>query len=256
LPGSFSQIENLKDGNIMFWKLLPWLFYGIIFSTILGIAYFFTAMIYGPKAAIKSLAQALAIIGVLSIVFYVLSPFITPSQRDILWTLLYLALSIISVIVLFLQIRGKRQAASETLLLDLGLDKNGFLILLIGVVFLVSPISSIIDSFETSQFVAKDLLSIVFKVLIGILGVYKGINNTVLTDGGIFSLYGYVNWTNIKSYQWEESKPPLLNLKLAGSWFSLNRSSIIVPQIHRGTVQDLLSQKLAGPENAGRLKNA
>ena len=234
----------------MNWQIYFWAIIGVIFFIAIGIGYLFTAKVYGYKLAIKSFAQSFAFIAIFSTTYYLIFLFIPTSYKSAFWITIYLAISIILIAALYNQIQGRRKIAVENILVDLGLDNNGFWLILTGLLFTMSSISSISDSIATNQLTAVELSHITFKFLAGILGFYIGISKTVITDEGIFSLAGYVKWSNIKSYKWENSKLPILKLKVKGSWFSLNTANINVSDIHRSTVQNLLSQKLSKAENA------
>ena len=233
----------------MFWEILPSLIIGFIFFAIIGIPYAITAKIYGHKLAIKAIAQYLAVAGILAAIFYLASLWLSPAQRENIWTVIYIGFSLLFIILFIAHVKGKNQRAAEKVVLEMGLGDSGFWLIIGGFLFLASSYTSIIELITKSQFPTNEVLRIVFKSLAGAFALYKGISKTIMTDKGIFSLFGYAKWKKIKSYKWEDSKVPILKIKIADSWLSLVWVSIVVPNVNRNDVQNLLTQELSKAEN-------
>ena len=235
----------------MFWQVLPCLIIGIIFPIVIGGGYVLTASIYGHTLAIESVAQYVLFILLISSIYYAVSQILSPYQIEMLWIVLYLTLSAVAFMLLTLQIQAKRKIKSEKTLLDLGLDRTGFWLILGGIFLIGSAVSYVIDSFEASpfQFTAREFSRNGCYLSVGILSTYKGSGATVFTDQRIFSLIGSIKWANIRSYAWEESAIPILRLRLRGYWFLLNRTGINIPNTKKNEVQDVLSQQLHKPED-------
>ncbi|GEM_PF-5522614 len=233
----------------MHWSMVFWLIIGVFFAIAIGIGYAFAAKIYGYKVAIKATFQYLAILGVFLIAHYVLFLFLPSSLEDAFWIVLDSAFSVIFIIMLIAQIQGKKQVSVENVLLDLGLDNNGFWLLLGGVLLIMWSFSSVSNAVKNSQFTAREMADILFMISGSILALYKGVSKTVFTDKGVYSLFGYTKWENIRSYNWEDSKLPMLKLRVTGLWWLLNRTSINIPIAYKNAVQDLLSREFLKPES-------
>ena len=149
--GCSLQYENLK-GNIMFWELLPSLTIGFIFFAIIGIAYAVTAKIYGHKLAIKAIAQFLAVAGILAAIFYLVSLWLSPAQKEIIWTAIYICFSLLFIILFIAHVKGKNQIPTEKVILEIGLGDSGFWLIIGGVIFLASSYTSI-SEFANRQYI-------------------------------------------------------------------------------------------------------
>ena len=234
----------------MFWDILPSLTIGLFLFAIFGFAYVITAKIYGHKSAIKAIAQSLVIFGVLSGIFYLASLWLSPAQINIIWISIYAVFSLLFILLFIVHVNGKRQVETERILLEISLGDSGFWLIILGIFFLGSSISSINDVITKSLYSANEILHIIFRVLTGILALYKGFGKTVLTENGVFSLFGYAKWKKVKLYKWDDGKFPVLKLKIADSLLSLIWISVIVPNSQKAAVENLLAQVLPKPESA------
>jgi len=234
----------------MFWEILPTLIIGFFIFAIFGFAYVITAKIYGHKSAIKAIAQYLVVLVILAGIFYLASLWLAPAQIDIIWTSIYVIFSLFFIFLLIAHVNGKRQVATEQVLFEIGLGDSGFWLIIFGILFLGSSISSISNVITKSSYSVNQIFHIIFQILVGAFALYKGLGKTVLTENGIFSLFGYAKWKRIKSYKWDNGKFPILKLKIADSILSLIWISVIIPNAQKSAVENLLAQKLSKPENA------
>jgi hypothetical protein len=233
----------------MFWEILPSLTIGVFFFAIIGFAYLATAKIYGHKLAVKATAQYLIALGILAAISYLASLWLSPTQIDIIWASIYVGFSLLFIILFVAHVKGRRQIAKEKIVLEISFGDNGFWLIVLGLLFLGSSFSSIRDVIAKSQFSNSEILRIILKFLAGAFALYIGIGKTILTENGILSLFGYAKWKQIKSYKWDDGKIPVLKLKVADSLLSLIWISVIIPNTHKATVQNLLAQELPNPES-------
>lgn len=234
----------------MFWEIVPVLTIALFLFAIIGFAYVITAKIYGHKSAAKAIAQYVVVLGILAGGSYLVTLWLSPAQINTVLISIYAVFSLLFIFLFVAHVSGKRQVETERVLLEIGLGDTGFWLIILGILFLGSSISSISNMIVKSLYSVNEILHIVFKFLVGTLAVYKGFGKTILTENGIFSLFGYAKWKKIKSYKWDDGKFPVLKLKIADPLLSLLWISVIIPNTQRAAVENFLAQELLKPEDS------
>jgi hypothetical protein len=247
--------EN-KEIIVILWQVLPWLVAVTLVSLGIGVGYFLTTKIYGSKSALQLSRQFWGFVFLIVTPYIIILYLLPENYKDSLRATLYVVMSGVLISLLIAQIEGTRRVKFEKILLDLGLDPNGFWLLLLGAIFISGAVALITINVSNSQVSFLIAVQIIFSILVGVLGLYKGSTKTVFTENGIFSVAGYTGWTNIRSYEWQESKLPILKLKLTNSWVTLNRAYINIDLSDKDAVEALLAKKLVKHELSEGYKTA
>lgn len=230
----------------MFLEVLPLLIISFIVLALLGFAYFITAKIYGAKLAIKAIIQLLVVLGVISIIRYFANLWFSPAQREVLTTIISSGFSLLLIILFISHIKGVKQVLKENKLHEIELGNNSFFLITGGLFFVLISLTSLYEFISKSLFSINSILFIVAEFGTGVLAFYKGIGKTIITDKGLFSLFGYTSWSKIKSYKWEEiNKVPVLKIKITGSLLSLIWVSVIIPNNYKSIVQSYLTNEIS-----------
>jgi len=233
---------------VIFWKVLPWLIAIVLVSVGIGVGCFLTAQIYGSKTASQLSRQYLGVVFLFMIPYMIILYLLPASYKDSLRTTLFIAVSGFLISLLIAQVEGSRRVKIEQILLDLGGDPNGVWLLLVGAFALSFSVAFIILGISNPQARFQTAAQVVLSIVIGVLGLYKGSTKTVFTENGIFSIAGYIEWTNIRSHEWQGNKLFILKLKLRNSWVTLNKASINIAASNKDAVEALLAKKQSQPK--------
>lgn len=234
----------------MLWKILPWLIAAIFIAVAVGAGDILTASVYNRKTSLKRSGQFWGFLFWFSIPYAVVLYFVPTSYKDVLQTLLYATWSVLLIVLMIAQLQGSRRIRMESTVLDLGPGAHSAWLLLIGAFLLSWAVALMTICIANSRTTVETLAQFVLGMLAGVLALYKGSSKTIFTEAGIFSSLGYTEWSNIRSYEWEDSKLPILKLKVTNSWVTFNTAWMNIPVSEKDAVQALLLRKLSKPEHA------
>lgn len=214
----------------------------------IGIGYFLVSLIVGQEVAQRNLRSVSPILILVGVITAFLGYYFSNTRYFLL------ALSVLSIIssigYLFVWFWRKRQTGS--LLLNVGLTRSNWLVLLVGTIFILFAARYTYTFMnQTTGAFSKDNNIVLFQLVIywilAIFLVINGLFKCELRDKAICFMTAVIKWDEIESYKWEGKQGNILTIWLKKKFFGFpNHRTLPIPASKKTAAENILTHHLSG----------
>jgi hypothetical protein len=203
----------------------------------------------GKKAATRDILNSIVFVVGFVILSVGLLRILPGPWKDRVRVFFYLIMTVVFWTYFIIWLMRKKQAGS--VLLDLGRSVQHKMILIAGGAFMLLGIMDLVELFEPGSGIGiRDVFEGLFFLSYGVLMLVWGLSHFEIRESGILILDRFVNWKQIKSYEWEGKNGFTLTLRIRQRFPLFPTRSLVVPALHKDTVENLLEKYLQGDKNS------